>query len=197
MKKKVAKELALITAIITRNELLKGSVFSTFDQAYKIAREFIKRYPVGFEWQGNDYEGTIERFVELYFDKNSYVGISDKIPAEVAEIVMSWTDNNNSHSECVRIKAALEKIGWTCDYGKGYEVSNVRLKYNEDEPELMEEYDSLPQHIKDIVDSWDDNKDLYAECARIKAELEKLGWSCEYGLSGEIYDVRQKAENEL
>ena len=33
-----------------------------------------------------------------------------------------------------------------------------------------EEYENLPQEIKNIVDSWDDNKELYAECNRIQKE---------------------------
>lgn len=52
------------------------------------------------------------------------------------------------------------------------------------------EYDSLPISVKRVVDSYDDDKDLYAECARIEKELNKIGWTCEYGLDGEVYDVR-------
>lgn len=55
-----------------------------------------------------------------------------------------------------------------------------------------EQYDSLPENIKGIVDSWDDNKNLYDECARIKQELECIGWTCEYGLDGMVYDVKPK-----
>jgi hypothetical protein len=55
-----------------------------------------------------------------------------------------------------------------------------------------QEYGNLPQGIKDIVDSWDDNKELYTECNRIQKELENLGWTCDYGLDGEmVYDVKQ------
>ena len=50
-------------------------------------------------------------------------------------------------------------------------------------------YDKLPNYIKDVVDSWDDNKDLYAECRRIEQELNHQGWMCEYGLDGMIHDV--------
>ena len=53
-----------------------------------------------------------------------------------------------------------------------------------------EEYDNFPQEIKNIVNSWDDNESLYKECVRIKLELQELDWTCDYGLSGEIYDVR-------
>ena len=55
-----------------------------------------------------------------------------------------------------------------------------------------QEYNNLPQDIKNVVDSWDDNKDLYAECRRIRSELEQMGWTCDYGLDGEVYDVRSK-----
>jgi len=51
------------------------------------------------------------------------------------------------------------------------------------------EYEKLPQKIKNIADSWDDNKDLYSECIRIQKELEQKGWTCDYGLDGSVYDV--------
>lgn len=60
-----------------------------------------------------------------------------------------------------------------------------------------EQYDNLPQHIKDIVDSWDDNKDLYVECRRIQRELESNGYTCDYGLDGQVFDVRKKGDPPL
>ena len=54
-----------------------------------------------------------------------------------------------------------------------------------------EEYEELPQPIKNIVDSWDDSKELYSECVRIQKELEKKGWTCDYGLDGMVYDVEK------
>ena len=53
------------------------------------------------------------------------------------------------------------------------------------------EYDNLPDNVKRIVDSWNDNKELYAECSRIQEELTQKGWTCEYGLDGMIYNVKQ------
>lgn len=59
--------------------------------------------------------------------------------------------------------------------------------------ELTEQtYETLPQNIKDILDSWDDNKDLYAECNRIGKELKPLGYEIEYGLSGDITDITKR-----
>ena len=55
-----------------------------------------------------------------------------------------------------------------------------------------EEYENLPQEIKNIVNSFgSDNKELYAECNRIQKELEQKGWTCGYGLDGMVYDVKQ------
>ncbi len=54
----------------------------------------------------------------------------------------------------------------------------------------MEEYDLLPEEIKNILDTYDENKSLYQECQRIKEELEQVNWTCEYGLDGQIYDIK-------
>jgi len=54
-----------------------------------------------------------------------------------------------------------------------------------------QEYDCLPQAVKDTVDTWDENLDMYAECERILQELKHQGWSCDYGLSGELFDLKQ------
>ena len=37
------------------------------------------------------------------------------------------------------------------------------------------EFDMLPIEIKDIINTYDDNKDLYLECKRIKSELNLIG----------------------
>ena len=56
-----------------------------------------------------------------------------------------------------------------------------------------ESYEALPQNVKDIVDSWDEeNNDKYNESSRIVDELEAVGWTAEYGLCGEIHSVVKK-----
>ena len=51
------------------------------------------------------------------------------------------------------------------------------------------EFDMLPIKVKDIINTYDDNKDLYLECKRIKSELNLIGWDCEYDLGGQIYNI--------
>ena len=51
-------------------------------------------------------------------------------------------------------------------------------------------YENFPPAVKAVVDSFDENENPYEECARIKYQLEEIGWTCDCGLSGEIYDVK-------
>ena len=44
--------------------------------------------------------------------------------------------------------------------------------------------------VKAIVGSFDYDEDPYAECRRIKAELNSVGWDCDYGLDGVIHAVK-------
>lgn len=52
------------------------------------------------------------------------------------------------------------------------------------------EYDKLPQHVKDILLEYNDSGDLYKEAERIRSELRKVGWDCDYDLSGTLFDVK-------
>jgi len=52
-----------------------------------------------------------------------------------------------------------------------------------------ETYENLPKHIKAIVDTWDENAELYSECKRIDQELKVHGYTIDYGLSGDITDI--------
>lgn len=60
------KDLALITAIIITEDLLNGSVFQVFDQAYKLAQEFQKQYAHDFNWENQDmdFDEAIIKFVK-------------------------------------------------------------------------------------------------------------------------------------
>lgn len=52
-----------------------------------------------------------------------------------------------------------------------------------------EEYDALPQEVKDIFNTHDGDES-YEECERIKNELNQIGWTCDYDLGAVIFDVK-------
>ncbi len=75
----------------------------------------------------------------------------------------------------------------------GKDFDNVKNLYETPYNELCcdsKEYDNFPKEVKAIVDTYDDNENLYEECHRIQKELEHIGWTCDYGLDGEVYYVR-------
>lgn len=52
------------------------------------------------------------------------------------------------------------------------------------------EYEQLPENVKCVIDSFDEDCDFYLECKRISNELNLIGWQCDYDLSGQIFDVK-------
>lgn len=57
--------------------------------------------------------------------------------------------------------------------------------------DLFEFYEELPPHVLAIIDSYDEEKELYKECARVQKEFQAVGYTCDYGLCGEPYHLRR------
>lgn len=53
----------------------------------------------------------------------------------------------------------------------------------------LKEYEVLPDVVKDIVSTYDEDEDPYKECERITSQLFAIGWQCDYDLSGVIFDI--------
>ena len=51
------------------------------------------------------------------------------------------------------------------------------------------QYDNAPQEVKTILDTYNENKDSYAECERIIKELNVIGWDADYYLDGILFDL--------
>lgn len=45
-------------------------------------------------------------------------------------------------------------------------------------------YYSLPEEVRDVLDTFDEQENGYKECKRISLELNKIGWDMNYGLDG-------------
>ena len=65
-----AKELAFISSIITREDILDGTIFNTFEQIWRIANLFLEKYPINTNWEkvresiNLDYDETIIEFTK-------------------------------------------------------------------------------------------------------------------------------------
>jgi hypothetical protein len=45
------------------NQKIHGSFFSKIDCAIDIAEQFVEEYPEDYDWEKNDFETTIEKFL--------------------------------------------------------------------------------------------------------------------------------------
>jgi len=61
----------------------------------------------------------------------------------------------------------------------------------EDEIDLFEHYETLPQEVQDVIMKHCNGDNSYEICRALIADLEPLGYTCDYGLSGEPYDLKK------
>jgi len=54
----------------------------------------------------------------------------------------------------------------------------------------MENLDNIPSPVLKVLESFDEMEDSYKECERLLTELKPLGYTFEYGLDGEPYDLK-------
>lgn len=58
--------------------------------------------------------------------------------------------------------------------------------------DYFEQYHLLPQEVQDLImDFGMVNEFTYEACRRLITELNKLGWTCDYDLGGEPFDLKQ------
>jgi hypothetical protein len=64
----------------------------------------------------------------------------------------------------------------------------------EDIIDMFEHLDQLPQEVLDVLEkhsnTWED-KDGYQACRDLVAELETIGYTCEYYLDAEPFNLRK------
>ena len=71
---------------------------------------------------------------------------------------------------------------------RGHEIHLNLIPYQKD---LFEHYDELPSNVQEIINSFSDDDNLYAECERLLQELRPLGYEFDYDLSGEPFNLRK------
>jgi len=62
--------------------------------------------------------------------------------------------------------------------------------------DLFEYPELIPDVISDIIESYNEDADLYAENKRMLKEMNQHGYTFEYGLDGVPYDLRKMSEND-
>ena len=56
--------------------------------------------------------------------------------------------------------------------------------------DYFEHLDELPQHIKAIIDNFSNGENDYETCQQLVDTLEQNGWTCDYTLESEPFDLK-------
>lgn len=62
---------------------------------------------------------------------------------------------------------------------------------NENEIDLFEDWENLPAEVQAILDKHCTGDNTYEACRALIDDLEKVGYTCDYGLSAEPYGLRK------
>lgn len=57
--------------------------------------------------------------------------------------------------------------------------------------DLFEHYETLPKEVQVILDKYCIGDSTYEDCRKLVLELESVGYTCEYGLDAEPYELRK------
>lgn len=59
----------------------------------------------------------------------------------------------------------------------------------EDTIDLFENPEDLPQEVQDVLERFCNGENSYDQCRALIEALEPLGYTCDYGLDGQPYDL--------
>ena len=65
----------------------------------------------------------------------------------------------------------------------------TKTKRKREKIDLLQTPEDIPEHIKNILASFDDYKNPYTECERLVSQCAVEGYHLDYGLSGIVYDL--------
>lgn len=57
--------------------------------------------------------------------------------------------------------------------------------------DLFEHYESLPIEVQYLLGHWSEADNTYENCEALISDLNKLGYTCEYDLNAEPYNLRK------
>lgn len=57
--------------------------------------------------------------------------------------------------------------------------------------DLFEFVESLPEEVQDVLEPYLNDSNTYESCAELVAKLKPLGYTCDYGLDGQPFDLKK------
>jgi hypothetical protein len=118
--------------------------------------------------------------------------LSTKKFKQIAKAFLAADDliNDLTNDETERFELWLD-TSYAGKNQNSYERIKDYLEQKTDQEDLLNDYENLPEDLKAILETFNEDEERYSECARIQAELEQIGYTYDYGLDGEPYHLRK------
>jgi hypothetical protein len=109
----------------------------------------------------------------------------DKLDVVKYEILKGQMGNYLGHKTVEEMEAYFIQRGNSYKMANGGEVEGV---------DLFEDYDDQPEEVQAILANYEMEDNDYETLQNLKAELESIGYTMEFGLDAEPYDLRKIGE---
>jgi hypothetical protein len=128
--------------------------------------------------EARDLAATAAYLIGIATENESYFQAIDKVLDVAEKFVKRYPHNTD-----------WEKMG---EDWESFLTEFYRQQTEYDTPVIpVQDCNFLPVEIRNILESFDENEDSYKECFRIYTELNANGYTIEYGLDGELFDLRK------
>lgn len=84
-----------------------------------------------------------------------------------------------------------ELLGFVPDLNLIQGLPEEQWEDENNEINLFEHYQLLPEEVQVILGKYDDHDNTYANCRQLVADLETVGYTCDYDLSAEPFDLKR------
>jgi hypothetical protein len=118
--------------------------------------------------------------------------LMDDVNSSLSKVITAMNTANTDKSKVVLSPELADR----CRNAIAKAKEKLRVSYlgglkTSDKPyvDLGDIYSNLPKKVKNILDTFDEDKDEYKEAKRIVNALNKIGWTAEYYLDGLVYNV--------
>ncbi len=177
-------------------------------------KESAKKYKAaGGKWRKKESVNEAKNTIGLAFkDEDDYNGFVEFIKDEGGKISknIGWDSKTKSWEVIMDVKvlddiygkvqSGNKESGWYGALPGDFEsviiesVNEAKFKYDP-KIDYFDEYELLPQEVQDALDAHDFDDDSYSAAKKTIKQLNKVGWTADYELSGDMTDLKPLGES--
>ena len=113
---------------------------------------------------------------------------AEDLLGQLETLIQTMPQKGNKSTDCQRtyLQQQINEVYYAIN---GTEQSD--LNEDEEEIDLFEDFGNLPSDVQAVIMKFEDSEQDYNTCQELVDALEEVGYTCEYGLSAEPYNLRK------